>query len=286
MQPLIVDNLTTPDTGFELKTYKEKSFHLPWHMHPTYELTFIECGKGQRLIGNHIASFQKGDMLLLAPGIPHAWKSHKEAGQYSVKALTLKFKEDFPCPEFWQHEAMEAVNALLKQSHQAVVIDGALNIEIARRLASLLNQTRARQVTGILEILVLLSESATLTTLLPGDQVYQRGSHSVEAKRAIDYIFRYYDQPIDASTLAEISQVHPSSLGRLFRRTTGSTPTDFINQVRINYACQLLSETNEAIVDICHRCGYQNLSYFNRVFKQINDASPSQYRKDVRRGFS
>jgi len=57
------------------------------------------------------------------------------------------------------------------------------------------------------------------------------------------------------------------------------TPSEYINSLRVNYASNLLINTNTPVIDICYTCGFQNLSYFYRVFKRTYNLSPGDFRK-------
>lgn len=84
-------------------------------------------------------------------------------------------------------------------------------------------------------------------------------------------------------SLAELAKTAGLSEGhfcRTFKSVTGFTPFQYINRVRIMKACELLTRTNQSITDISTTCGFNNISYFNRIFKQIMKESPSIYRKN------
>lgn len=67
-------------------------------------------------------------------------------------------------------------------------------------------------------------------------------------------------------------------LSRSFKKYYGITITDYINDLRVNYASNLLINTNIPIIDICFNCGFQSASYFYRIFKQKNKISPNNFR--------
>ena len=71
---------------------------------------------------------------------------------------------------------------------------------------------------------------------------------------------------------------NPLYLGRLFKKETGSSITDFINAQRLNYAAQLLRETGYSILSVAGRTGFNNVTYFNRLFKHSYGISPKNYR--------
>jgi AraC-like DNA-binding protein len=72
-----------------------------------------------------------------------------------------------------------------------------------------------------------------------------------------------------------------SGFSRFFRRATGNTFTDFVNQVTINRACQLLMETSPGIANIGFEVGFNNIANFNRRFLSIKGMTPSEFRRQA-----
>jgi len=86
---------------------------------------------------------------------------------------------------------------------------------------------------------------------------------------------------ITLGELAGIFHYNEKYLGRLFKRETGKTLHEYINEKRVRRAEQLLRTTGENIINISERVGFNNVTYFNRIFKKIHGKSPAAYRKDV-----
>lgn len=88
-----------------------------------------------------------------------------------------------------------------------------------------------------------------------------------------------YSQPLTLSELAETARLNPQYLCRAFRQVTGKTPIDYLNYYRIECAAEKLCYTNLSVTEIALSCGFNDLSYFNRLFKRHKNASPSAFRK-------
>jgi len=80
------------------------------------------------------------------------------------------------------------------------------------------------------------------------------------------------------SRLSEISKKSDKHISRNLKKHFDMTPSEYINSLRINYASNLLINTNTPVIDVCYMCGFQNLSYFYRVFKRTFDLSPKDFR--------
>ncbi|MBS1567470.1 MAG: helix-turn-helix transcriptional regulator, partial [Bacteroidetes bacterium] len=69
---------------------------------------------------------------------------------------------------------------------------------------------------------------------------------------------------------------------KYFKTRTRKTYINFLNEIRINNACRLLSASEEPVTGICFASGFNNLSHFNRLFKKNNGMTPLEYRKKHR----
>ena len=97
--------------------------------------------------------------------------------------------------------------------------------------------------------------------------------------KSIKFINQSFTQDLPISQIAEASGVTREYFCKLFKKETGQTCISYINELRINRACDLMMQNpNKKIEDISRECGFRTLTYFNRVFKQKLDLSPSEYR--------
>lgn len=88
-----------------------------------------------------------------------------------------------------------------------------------------------------------------------------------------------YGESITLNELAELAGLSEGHFCRLFKRFTGATPIQYMNRRRIAKSCEYLSRTNKKIADIATLCGYNNISYFNRVFLSFMGGTPSAYHR-------
>ncbi len=101
----------------------------------------------------------------------------------------------------------------------------------------------------------------------------------------IDAVYKYVRSHFTESTqleeiAAEVNMTIPSFC-RYFKKVTGKTFTEFVNEFRIVHACKLLSEEQFSISEVCYESGFNNFSHFNRLFKQKTGKNPNAYRKEV-----
>lgn len=93
------------------------------------------------------------------------------------------------------------------------------------------------------------------------------------------WVQRHYDQPLPQNEAAALAEMSPSYFCRLFHESTGLRYVEYVNQTRIQVACNRLVKQKQTIAEIAFACGFQSLSQFNRTFQKIHDCSPREWLK-------
>mgnify|MGYP001029682921 CR=1 FL=1 len=92
-----------------------------------------------------------------------------------------------------------------------------------------------------------------------------------------------HDQHLSREDIANHVFLNPDYLTRVFKKETGMSISDYLQQTRIEYAKELLLNTDQSVSEVANASGYSNLSYFSSIFKKFTGSSPGEYRK-LRRG--
>ncbi|SHO43764.1 response regulator [Anaerocolumna xylanovorans] len=98
-------------------------------------------------------------------------------------------------------------------------------------------------------------------------------------KKILEYINRNFTSALSFQDICKTYTINPSYLSQVFKRELGTTFTNYIKDLRIHYAMELLVKTNEPISIICEKIGYDQYFYFSKLFKRETGLSPSQYRE-------
>ena len=102
---------------------------------------------------------------------------------------------------------------------------------------------------------------------------------SQRMKNMLQYIDEHYSDNITINEIAESVSLSVSECLRCFHRTIGTTPIQYLKSLRIKKAAELLTNTDLKIVDIGIICGFQDMSYFAKTFRNIYGCTPSKYRE-------
>ena len=98
-------------------------------------------------------------------------------------------------------------------------------------------------------------------------------------KKVLSYIRKNYNKKLSINEIAGVAGMNAQYFCRFFKRNTGKTVTEYMNDIRINQAARRLSESEDKIIDVAGQCGYDNIGYFIKRFRQSKGISPSAYRK-------
>jgi AraC-like DNA-binding protein len=277
------EKLTPGRASFLTFERSDREFPFYWHYHPEFELTLIVESSGQRWVGDSIADYGPGDLVLLGPNLPHSWRSAPaNSGTRKIhRAVVTQFREDFLGDRFFTLEEVRPLARLLKRSASGLAFGHTrIGRNASRMLAELPLLPPARRLLTLLTVLTDLAGDPQAKQLSIG---HIRPMCRVEDQQRIDkichYLNHHFDQRIDFTELCSLMHMDQASVCRFFKRATGRTMTTYINELRVGSASQLLMETDATILEIGFRVGFGNYSNFCRQFKRIKGYGPRELRQ-------
>jgi AraC-like DNA-binding protein len=268
------------DDSFACFDFELERFQCPFHYHPEIELTLIVASTGQRFVGDHIARFAAGDLVLMGPNLPHMYFNDSTfSGR--ARSVVLQFLPEFLGEEFMQRGELRAIQALLERSGNGLVFRGQTRDTVAPMMERLVQLEGFERLMVFLRILQILAaardegQPLASRSFSPSLALYQ----GERINRVCELISRKFRDDVTQKEAARLAQMSVPSFSRFFRRVTNRTFRAFLNEVRIGHAAQSLLETDRTVAEICYECGYSNLSNFNRQFLRLRKVSPRDYRR-------
>ncbi|MFZ2907271.1 MAG: AraC family transcriptional regulator [Cyclobacteriaceae bacterium] len=250
------------------------SFKFKWHYHPEYELTLITHGNGRRLVGDSNESFESGDIALLGPGLPHTWSSNA-LNKKKVSAVVIQFSEDF-INNFIHLNGFDKISGLLASASRGLFFPNSKHI--AEQLIALPNASGVEKVTSLITILQQLSTheqiklSSEYFTAIKGEKTENR------LNNVCQFIQKNFKAGITLEQAAGLIHLSNSAFSKFFKRATGKTFSDYVNDIRIGNACQQLTKSDKTIAEIAFGSGFESLTYFNRIFLKKKGTTPRGFR--------
>jgi len=273
--------VTGPERSFFVEEQRLPRFDAPWHFHPEMELTGILGSRGRRFVGDSIAPFREGELVLLGPDLPHFW--HNEgAGLVGdvAHSVVVQFRREFLGAEVLQLPEFARIRRLLDRASRGLIFSKRYAGEGLERLQSLAGASGLRAVLMLLETLDFLASDSRARPLasLANLPVPDRRKEARLA-RVFGFAAQRFREEVTLADLAEAAAMSPAGFSRYFKNTTGRSPSDFLNDLRITHACQLLRETSRTVLDIAVDSGFPTLTNFNRRFRERTSMSPREYRQ-------
>ncbi len=253
-----------------------------WHFHPEYEIVYISNGRGKRHIGDHISYFEEGDLIFLGPNLPH-FGFTEEVFEEHVE-IVVQMKEDFLGQDFLNKPEMAAIRQLFQRSRQGLSFSGKLKQEVGQRLQRMEHMNNFDRLMALLSILQDMAQSKEYETLNASGFALEVNAQDQDRIEAIyGYVQDNFQEEVSLDKAAQLISMTVPAFCRYFKKLTRKTFSQFVNEFRIAHACRLLGDESQTIASVSFESGFNNLSHFNRQFKQITGLSPRDYRKSLKK---
>jgi len=281
------EKITTPEGG-SWRLFDRRLAALPfvWHYHPEFELTLTLNSRGRRYVGDHIAAYDDGDLVLVGSNLPHTWHSQERLDEQAPhRALVLWFTGDWirrltaACVE------LAGIEKLLAEAARGVAFSSKPAARARARILAMVDAPATARLTGLIDLLAMLAGDRGRALLaapgmVPGaGHTAGGGEGQGRIERILADIHAQYRHGVSVPALADRAAVSVSSFHRLFKRHTGTTLTDYVMRLRIGQACALLASGDRPIAWIADAVGYRSLANFNRQFLACKGTTPRAFRR-------
>jgi AraC-like DNA-binding protein len=264
------------NSSFYAYRFQVPFFEFKWHYHPEYELTYIIKGNGYRIVGNSYEHFIDGDLVLLGSNLPHTWSGKLDGDEYS-DAVVIQFSWEFISPFLSTNEGILMRN-MLEASARGISFEA--NEELVSKIIELTERKGVDRILNLISILDDLSKKQS--TIIATNTFHNVVSKKSELRinKVCLFIQNNFHNKISLKEVADLIYLTESNFCKFFKKATGKTYSDYLNEIRINEASRLLIQSDKTISLISFECGFETLSYFNRVFLNKKGVTPSVYRKE------
>ena len=257
-----------------------------WHYHPEFELCWSEKGYGKRIVGNSIEKFEEDDMVFMGENLPHSFQTasefkNRKNGLY-VQNVVLQFKKNV-FGDFLQTIEMNKIKEMLENAAYGLHITGKLKIKLKELIDNMLEEKGFLKINILLNILFEIAQSPEdcrkLSTLK-----YSRITNP-ETNRignVFGYIQSNFKKNLTLNEVAEIANLTPNAFCKYFKRRTNKSFVEYLNELRINYSCELLMTDKYSIKEVAALTGFNNRSNFNRHFIKLVGKTPSNFQREYK----
>lgn len=274
---LLIEKLPlSENTSFVARTHRTPNFEVPWHQHEEYELILFTEGAGMSFIGNYVGEFEVGDIYFLGANLPHTFQKR---GDLITSAVVVQFREDFWGGLFLQMPECRQIKKLLQTAAQGFKVGGALCLQLQPLIDGLQNAQGFERVLLLGQCLHLLAMGTGHQTLSTQELHPLQHRDQERIDRIFQYTMAHYREPISLQQIASVAGMSVPAFCAYFKKRTKKTYVDLLNEMRIGYACTLLADTEQSILQVSFDSGFNSIAHFNKQFLKIKSLTPSKFRK-------
>ncbi len=274
----------TKETNQSFIFYHEFKPFSRWHYHPEFELVLINKGTGKRMVGDHIDSFESGDLVFIGACLPHEWLCNNEyycsKEGFKGEGIVIQFLENFLGDLFFKLPENRKLWKVLEDSAQGCLLFGNTKQIISSIMIEMISMETDERLYALFNIFKQLGKYQEYQLLAsPNFAASFQEEKNVSIKKVIQYIMQHFHEKIHIKDILEIANMSNTTFSVLFKKTYNLTFSEYLTKVRIGYACSLLTDNNKSISQVSIDSGFENLSNFNRLFKKSKNITPKEFRK-------
>lgn len=281
-KPLLQKLPLTFGSSFLIDRFESPYFETPWHYHQEVEIVLCDGGFGKKFVGNHVSDYVEGDLAILGSNLPHWYRADDACYQHQKPAsIVIHFLDDCFGEFFFELSEMTEIKRFLETAKLGIEFYGETRVKIREKIQNLLKADKVVRMLGLIEILHQMSCSKEYRFLSENAIVGISKKDSERMNKVFDYVLKNFKNDINLSEIASKTRFSEAAFCRYFKLRTQKTFVEFVNEIRIEYACKLLAEHDLNILEICYESGFKNLSNFNRQFRKFTNNNPKTYRQQL-----
>ena len=278
-------------------------YNMPFHWHKEWEIIYVLQGTFPVYADGILHTAHAGEMLLIRDGMLHGGTPNDciyecflfdLQGLFRNQELVKKYLrpiyhlELLPRIHYTVWETPEVLDVILELLDAYHRLPTDLSAQLSAALSAPSFEDTVQKA-GLHELATVSAVSKLFLLILQNGYYTQNNTEVVSGSRKTDqiksvleYIESNFASPITLEVLADRANMNPRYFCRYFHSITHQTPLDYVNSYRIERASQLLLETDRTVTDIGMECGFNDGSYFVKVFRKYRGLTPSRYRRSNR----
>ena len=271
--------------AFPVASYHDdlSKYDIDWHWHEEMEAVVLTSGSVVFAAGNRKYTLQAGEGFFINSGALHgAWALDTTGCQFHSLVFHPRLVGGSTDSVFFQNYVrplMEnpTVEGIVLSPRIPWQADACAAIESAWQACAQEPVGYEFQVRTNLSQLLCLLQSSSPDGSAPNKKQLRAAER---IKNMLRYIHENFSQDLNTASIAQSAGISESECLRCFHTIIGTTPIQYLRQYRIQRSAQLLASTQDTIADIAARCGFQDVSYFTKTFRELRGSAPSEYRKE------
>lgn len=258
---------------YYLVSPEHPQYVMPLHWHRELEVIRVLEGRLTLYLNNEVHSLKAGDIAFVSSGMLH--RGEPENCRYDCVVFDVSMLSVHKSPLISSY-----VRSLVSSECELEVFCPEAEDVAENLLDSMAEEREFYQLETfalVAKLLYILYSSGAVKPF--GGEGKKSAERRATMTLLIDKIEKDYTSKITLSSLAEIAQINEKYLCRFFKEFTGQTPIDYINRLRIDRACYEMTVNKMNVTEAVYECGFNEVSYFLKIFKKYKGITPGEYRK-------
>ncbi|MBQ6228075.1 MAG: helix-turn-helix domain-containing protein [Prevotella sp.] len=262
---------------------RKKEFTYPIHNHEVFELNFVEHAPGvRRIVGDSSEVIGEYDLVLItSPDLEHVWEQNTCTSE-EIREITVQFDFRMTEESLFARTPFLSMRKMMNEAQKGLSFPLNAIMKVYGLLDSLSSIKEGfYAVTQFITILYELSKCPGAKPLASSS--FAKIAVEDDSRRILkvkNFISKNYQDEIRLPQLSDIAGMSPSAFSRFFKLHTGRNLTEYIIDIRLGAASRMLVDTAQSVSEISFKCGFNNLSNFNRIFKKKKGCSPTEFREN------
>lgn len=276
---IYTEEILDPQTEIHYAFHKSLKDITVKHTHDFYEIFLITKGKVQHIINDNKQVLEEGTMIFMRPSDVHFYQKYEER---DVELVNLAFPKT-TMNELLNYlgEGFDSDRLLKSKLPPSIILSGTERNILKERFEKLHLIPLERKSEIRTSLRILLAE--IMTNYFSKSFWQERSSIPKWLEETRSEMQKKENFVSGFTAMTKISDKSKEHLCREFKKHFNLTPTEYINDLRLNYSANLLMTTDESIPFISLESGFENLSHYYHLFKNKFDMSPGDFRKKNRK---
>lgn len=255
-------------------------FYGYYHRHREFQVSYIVKGKGSLMLGNLIRPCDEDELFLIKPNEPHLFFKDENLPDNSTVHIVHLFFSLEKLRSFFDMTELQAVKNLFYNLDTSKSLPASYAQAIKVLFVSLNAEEGVSKLLKVIQVFrFLLTQEKHYVSIYSGlNKVDFQDSDGLRINAVIKHALDNYKRNVTVEEVSSLIHMTPTAFCKFFKKHTKKTFVGFLNEIRIEKACQVLvNKRTENISEAAYQCGFNTAVHFNRVFRNIMGISPSQF---------
>lgn len=259
------------------------NFNYPVHVHPEYEMNFIENSKGaRRIVGDSIEEIDDLELCLIGNDkLEHGWIDYN-CSSNNIHEITIQFHRELFLESLLNKKQFHSLSIMFENAKKGIVFSRPVIEKVKGRILALTQNTNG--FLAVMELIMILYElSNDPNSRMLSNSTFTKDTDSTESRRVqkvISYLQSNYQNEVRLNDVAGFIGMSEAAFSRFMKKRTGRNFIEYLNDLRLGIASRQLVNTSKSIAEISYESGFNNISNFNRLFKKRKGVTPKEFREN------